>query len=49
METPDQVAELDERVLLTDPFVLPKEVVPIDIILDFVGDRAATCSDRPWG
>ena len=40
-ETLDQVEGLDERVLLTDPFVLPKEVGPVDIILDFVGGRAA--------
>ncbi|EGS20264.1 uncharacterized protein CTHT_0040030 [Thermochaetoides thermophila DSM 1495] len=40
-ETLDQVTGLDGRVLLTDPFVLPKEVGPIDIILDFVGGRAA--------
>ncbi|KAI1452819.1 NAD(P)-binding protein [Annulohypoxylon moriforme] len=36
-ETLDQVEGLDERVLLTDPFEIPKTVGPIDVVVDFVG------------
>ncbi|KAI1205181.1 NAD(P)-binding protein [Annulohypoxylon truncatum] len=36
-ETLNKVEGLDERVLLTEPFEVPKTVGPLDIVLDFVG------------
>lgn len=35
-ETLDKVEGLDERIILTDSFEVPKSVGPIDIVLDFV-------------
>ncbi|KPM43220.1 hypothetical protein AK830_g3315 [Neonectria ditissima] len=35
------VEGLDERVVLTDPLVLPPNIGPIDIVLDYVGGPAA--------
>ncbi|KAI0885911.1 NAD(P)-binding protein [Annulohypoxylon maeteangense] len=36
-ETLDKVEGLDERILLTEPFEVPKTVGPLDIVVDFVG------------
>lgn len=36
-----RVEGLDERVILQDPLVLPENLGPIDIVLDFVGGPAA--------
>ncbi|KAK4041316.1 hypothetical protein C8A01DRAFT_14889 [Parachaetomium inaequale] len=35
------VPDLDERVVLQDPFTLPASLGPVHIVLDFVGGRAA--------
>jgi len=35
------VPDLDERVVLQEPFALPATLGPVDIILDFVGGKAA--------
>lgn len=40
-ETLEAVEGLDERVILSEPFVLPPTVGPVDIVLDYVGGSAA--------
>lgn len=40
-DTLSAVPGLDDRVVLQEPFVLPSDFKPVDIVLDFVGGRSA--------